>query len=65
MRKEKLRAAFCSVTVCFSKPFKRTIDQFFYFPCSLAARLFLFEIRMMQEISKEETGKDIKLGMTN
>ena len=57
MRKEKLRkAVLCSVTDCFTKPFKRIINHFFYFECSFTVQFLLFEIRMTQEISKGEIG---------
>ena len=32
------------------------INDFFYFASSFAAQFFLFDIRMMQEISKGEEG---------
>ena len=62
MRKEKQRkVVLCSITDCFTKPFKRIINLllfFFHFSCSYAAQFLLFEIRMRQETSKGEIGND-------
>ena len=66
MRKEKLRkVGLCFITGCFIKPLKIivTISSstglfvqkiFFYFASSFAAQFSLFDVRMMQEISKGE-----------
>ena len=60
MRKEKLtKVVLCSITDCFTKPFKRIINLllfFSHFSCSYAAQFLLFEIRMRQETSKGEIG---------
>ena len=68
MRKEKLgKVGLCFLTGCFIKPDKMTINHFFfnrsfclhdlYFFCKLGrSAVSLFDIRMMQEISKKETG---------
>ena len=47
MNKEKLRkVGFYFITVCLTKPFKMTINHFFfYFSTSLAAQFSLFDIR--------------------
>ena len=66
MRKEKLRkVVLCSITDYFTKPFKRIINRIFYLACSFAAQFQIFEITMMQEISKGETGNDKQLGMAS
>ena len=66
MRKENLRkVVLCSIADCFTKPFKKTINHFFYFVCSFAAEFLLFEIRRTQEISKAEIGNDKWLGIAN
>ena len=53
MKKKKLRKVVVfPIRNCFTKPFKRIINQFFYFPCLFV--LLLFKIRMVQEISKAE-----------
>ena len=44
------------ITDCSVKPFKMIINQIFYFGSSFAAQFLLYEIRMMQEISKLEIG---------
>ena len=66
VRKEKLRKfVLFSISDCFTRLFKRIINHFFYFACSSAAQFLLFEIRMMQEISKGEIGNNKQLGMAN
>ena len=55
MRKEKLRKdGLCFITGCFIKSFDVIINHFFCFASLFAAQLLLFNIRMMQEISKGE-----------
>ena len=54
MRKEKLRkVGLCFITGCFIKSFNMIINLFF-FASSFAAQFLLFDIRIMQEISKGE-----------
>ena len=68
MRKEKLRkAGLYVITGCFIKLYKikSFCSQDFYFASSFAVQFFLFDIRMMQEISKEEIENGKWLGISN
>ena len=61
MRKEKLKkAGLCFVTGCFIKPFKMIIV--FFISQAHSQRNFRF---LTSGTSKEETGNDKYLGMTN
>ena len=58
IRKEKLRKiGLCFITGCSIKFFNMIINHFlFCFASSFVAQVLLFDIRMMQEISKEQVG---------
>ena len=58
MRKKTEKSLTFFITGCFTKPLNMIINHFFYFASSFTVQFLLFDIRIMQEISKGEVGND-------